>query len=356
MRITIQASKALVTPEEVKSHVSTQDLKRLKGKVLVPYTVAEEGIYTPRVIGEGLSRLTWPRAVIRRIQATLQKGLKVFKGHNEDNSTRDRPPVGEIVASYLKEIGDKLRVIGIAAMDAVDAKKFDICSIEADIYESNGVVGDIDGITGLAVSNSEIDQPAFSNAKRMAVIQCFKSQEGPGDTGSKKKMPEEITLKDIMSAPISLLKEAIVNRQIHPNQIFTEKDVREDREFGKAFSEAEEMKKKVEETKKALEDKEKESKEAIRKNQEAEAKDKLGKLLPKTLTEKQKTFLMDQYDPSKMEKLDDASMEAYIKSGQEAFSKYAAMFSGESGESESHTEEAQGEKSDLDTLNDLFDK
>ena len=166
MTVIIQAMQAKVTPEEVKSKLTPEQLKKAKGKVLVPYTVAEEGKSNPAVEGQH-QVLTWPRAVIEKVKNKIKSGTKLFHRHGKTNSHAGRKPVGEILTTYTKEIGGKLRAISIACMDAAEAAIFDICSIEAAVYMDDGIVGDVENITALAVDNSKNDKPAFANAKRM---------------------------------------------------------------------------------------------------------------------------------------------------------------------------------------------
>jgi hypothetical protein len=211
---------------------------------------------------------------------------------------------------------------------------YDICSIEADIYESNGIVGDVENVSGIAVSNSEIEEPAFSAAKRMQIVQCFTEHPGELDE-SRKDIKMAVTIEDLSTVPIDLLKQTIKMRDIHPNQLFVEMDLTTDRVFGKIMENAAEAVKKVDTLTKELEDSKKATAEAVKKGLAQEAKELFSQKLAekfnnKKISEKQKTYLADNFNPENFESVDDASIETYFKTAEESFQKVAKLFGQES--------------------------
>ena len=104
-------------------------------------------------------------------------------------------------------------------------------SIEANIHETNGIVGDINDISGIALGSSDKDSPAFPGARRLAAIQCFGDSAG-GEPG--KEIPGEG--RDKMPT-FGEIKQAIKDMNIYPNQLFTEEEIRADRKFGKVYDE-----------------------------------------------------------------------------------------------------------------------
>jgi hypothetical protein len=118
--------------------------------------------------------------VIRRIADKLKAGTKFFIRHGEGTNSHDgREAVGEIVSTYTKEIDGRLSTIAIGHFpDESVVQDMDICSIETDVFiarEDEGIVGDIDEVSAVALESSERDSPAFPGATRLASIQCFDS-------------------------------------------------------------------------------------------------------------------------------------------------------------------------------------
>jgi hypothetical protein len=270
--------------------------------------------------------------VIRRVSETIKSGTKLFNRHNEDNSTTGRKSVGEVITAYTKEIGGKLRTVAIACMEAADAIIYDVCSIEADIYLDNGIVGDVDRITAIAVSNSKVDTPAFKNSKRMQIVQCFDAQEGPEhNRGKEKSMP--ITIEDLMTAPIDLLKQSVSARQIYPNQLFDLKSFEADREIGPILQERTSLQEKVNNLTAELATATTSIKEVSRKAEQATAKEQLKARMPKGLTDKQKTFIEKRFDPEKFDTINDEAIDKFIEAGKTEFQELAKLLGTDEGSS-----------------------
>lgn len=251
--------------------------------------------------------------------------MKLYSGHNEDNSTTGRESVGEVVGSLVKEIGGKVKTIAIACMDSLE-NNFDVCSIEANVYEENGIVSGVESITGIAVANSSNEQPAFEGARRLTPIQCFESVEEPPTLGDRKNM--EITLKDLLSVPKDMFKQAVKERNFFPQQLFELEDMENDKVFGSVFKEKNELAKKAETLENEFnmfkESTAKEKKEFIKLN----AKDTLMKTLPEGLTESQKAFITKGFDPDKIESLDEENLKSFVDSSLNEYNEYAKIFGG----------------------------
>jgi len=276
------------------------------------------------VLGEGNQKLTWPRKVIQAVKDSVTSGVKLFNRHNEDNSHTDRSPVGTVVTSFTKEIGGKLRTIAIAAMMKADSLIYDICSIEANIFEENGIVGGVEKVTGIAVSNSKIDNPAFKNAKRMQIVQCFDSQDEPEKPGKETKTV--ITLEEIMAAPISLIRQAVISREMHPSQLFDESAMQKDNNLSKIFKDRDDLTTVNKELLDKLDTQTKRADSAERKSQVSSATELLKSRMPAGLTDKQKGFIEKKFDPESMENLDEASVDKFIADSKKDFQEYADLF------------------------------
>ena len=252
----------------------------------------------------------------------IKQGTKFFINHGyETNSHNDRKPVGEIIASFLKDIEGKLSNVIIGHFpNPEEIRNEDICSMEAelDVTDSN-VVSDVDGVTAIALGNSERETPGFSGARRLATVQCFGesnniNQNNPGEGG--KKM--EITFAQV--------KQFITERNVFPWQLFTEDDLKNDKTFGKIFEEKASLKAENEKLKEAKENLEKQSKDALRKANILDANKKLESMMEKGYTDKQKKYLLKHFDPNAQEDLSEDGLSKYLESGKKSFAEDAKFF------------------------------
>ncbi len=80
--------------------------------------------------------LKWPRAVIRRLAEKITEGTKFFIGHGNTNAHEGRESVGEVIASFVKEISGRLSHIIIGHFpNSESVKEMDVCSMEANITD-----------------------------------------------------------------------------------------------------------------------------------------------------------------------------------------------------------------------------
>jgi len=143
------------------------------------YSICHEGNSKPKIIGEdNKTPMTWTRKAIQSIKNVIKRGINFFKNHNEDNSTNNRPSLGEIVGYTEKMIDGVLHglTIGYFPPDKrEEAKKLDICSQESvwNFIENSGqlIADSIESLTGIALSDSKEDTPAFAGAKRLGMVQ-----------------------------------------------------------------------------------------------------------------------------------------------------------------------------------------
>lgn len=173
---------------EIMDMIDKNTLEEIKAKDPHPffqlYSICHEGESRPKIVGEtNRPPMLWTRKAIQSIAGVIKKGINFFLGHNADNSTNNRDSFGEIVGYAEKEIKGNLHslVVGYFPPDKRDeAKKLDICSQESEwtfIEEAGKLVADsIQVLTGIALSNSEKDTPAFAGAKRLGIVQCFKDE------------------------------------------------------------------------------------------------------------------------------------------------------------------------------------
>jgi len=331
MKVSVQASVVEIDAREVMESLPAEARARVAGKRAVVYAIGENGTSRPRVIGEdGAKRsavLTWPKSTIRRLAEAVKSGTKLFERHGKDNSHEGRKPLGEVIGTFTREIGDKLQAVAVTVLSE-DRPDLDVCSVEADadIDAGSGLVGDVDDVSAIALSSSKVDSPAFAGAQRLAVLQCFGEPAGAGhkdDAGETGKPGEG---KNRMEVTFDDVKKFVRERNVFPNQLFTLDDLKNDRTFAPILQAGETAKAERDSFKAKAEELEKSSAAAIRKNAEAEARGRLEKLIPEGSTDRQKAFYLRRFDPAKLEKLDDEALKKHLEAEALEYAETAKLF------------------------------
>jgi hypothetical protein len=188
--ISLQCTALSLTSDEIIALIDGSLLSKIRAHDPHPffqaYSICHEGTSQPTILGEKSKPIHWTRQAVESIKKVVAKGVKFFRGHNSDNSTDNRESLGEVVADMQKEIGGVLHHIVVGYFpDKEKVKDADICSQEANwnLFQKAGewFAGAIKDLTGIALSNSRVDQPAFSGAKRLGMVQAFNMQfGGPG--------------------------------------------------------------------------------------------------------------------------------------------------------------------------------
>ncbi len=330
MKIEIQAMELTLDPQELKNRITPEDWKKIQGKGKIQaYTLAHEGMSNPKEVGKKQTPLQWTKSVIRDLSKKIKNGTKFFVSHGEDNSHDGRESVGRTLASFVQEVQGKLSNIVIGFFpEEHDVNKYDVCSMEANVdVAENGVVSDVEDVSGIAIGSSQIDSPAFAGAKRLATIQCFGEENKKEDEN--KKGDTEVKFIDVVNA--------VKEMNIYPHQLFSEEDVKSDMKFRTVFDERDSFKKKFEDSEKNLTKTKEESETAVKESQKNTASNRLKDLIPEGMTDKVKEYVVKEFDPEKTKDLDDEGLKKYIEVAQKEFSKYAKMFgNGESGNSASN--------------------
>jgi hypothetical protein len=176
------------TQNEILELIPVDVLNKIKQKDPHPYfqlySICHEGMSQPKLLGETSSKpIFWPRKAIQSLKSIIMKGIKLFKGHNDDNSIKGRESFGEVIHSFQQEIQGNLNHLIITyhtPEQKEEAKKFDIVSQESiwNFMESasNLIADTIEKFTGIAGGNSKIEIPAFSGAKRLGLVQAFENK------------------------------------------------------------------------------------------------------------------------------------------------------------------------------------
>lgn len=268
-------------------------------------------------------------------------GTKFFVDHGVNtNAHNGRKPVGEILTSFVKDIGGKLSNVIIGHFpNAEEVKNNDVCSMEADIQEDKGIVDDVNEVSGIALGNSEIDNPAFSGAFRLNTIQCFDTENN--NSGEDNMAKEKPTFGEI--------KMAVREMNIYPWQLYSEDDLKKDNTFKLIFEENKKFQSENERLEKENQELGKNSKEAIRKTAIMDASKKLDNLMANGFTDKQKKFITKQFEPEKQENLSDEGLKTFIEQGKKDFAETAKLFgASDDGTKTSSTTTGEGSASSED--------
>ena len=317
MRILIQASELNLSPEEVIKMLPKEKVESLKGKgVLQAYLLAHEGTSRPKVLGEGSQVLRWPRATIRTLTDRIKAGTKFFVSHKDGSNDHDgRQPVGEVLATFLKEIGGKLSNIIIGHFEnEKEIEDLDVCSMEADIRTDTDIVSDINEVSGIALGNSDRDHPAFPGAMRLAMVQCFDTKPGEGRT----KMGDQITFEQV--------KTVVRDLNIFPHQLFTLEDFKNDNLLKKIFEDNVTMKSENERLNKENKEIQDKNKEALRSVDVNRAQSKIKEILAEGHTDKQVKFILGRFKPETMEDLSDEGLNKFLENTKKEFAETAKLF------------------------------
>jgi hypothetical protein len=246
-RILLQAFQLQqFSKNEIINMIPSNVLSEIKTKDPHPcfrlYSICHDGISSPKLLTTGKNeKIHWTKQAVQSMKNIIKKGIKFFHLHNKDNSTENRESLGEIIAHSQQEIDGKLHQLAIGYFPPETrerVKDYDVCSHEGwweFIIESGKKIADkIGELTGIALSSSNEDTPAFSNTGLLGAVQCFEGGE-PDNKGGGESLKREVkimTLKDVI--------DYIVENNVHITQLpFDIEDIKADRNLGKIFNDME---------------------------------------------------------------------------------------------------------------------
>jgi hypothetical protein len=305
------------------------------------YSICHEGVsMPPRIVDDpkGAPPISWPRSAVKTIKALALRGVQFFRGHNEDSSTEGRESLGEVVADAEEEIGGVLHHVVVGYFPRRElVEDMDVCSQEGEwnFFEEAGrwVADKVFKITGIALARSAEDTPAFSGARRLAVVQAFEAEHIDDQQAVDRKrrtgdMADQML--DLTTVAWEKLEAELKRRRVAPSQLFTIDEVKKDRELGKAFDSLEGELKKLNEVVAAKDVELKKANEVVaakdREVLSSSARARIDKLIvDRKLTEKQAKFVRDSL-PQKLDDPTDAGLAAAIDRGLEQFKVAAKTF------------------------------
>jgi hypothetical protein len=346
-----------ITPDEIMQHIPDNVYSEIKEKNPHPYfqaySIIQNGTSKPKDLKDNSYKpIEWGKDVLMKMKGIIKKGLQFFIGHNKDNSTNNRKSIGEVITDFQKKIGDKLHHIVVGYFpDKVEAQKYDVCSIEANIlteeYPNMSIAKKIEDITGIALGNSQKEKPAFDGAVRLGTVQAFGDNAGD-DLLKDDPKPSNLNKGKEITMTFEEIKSAVKSMNIFPNQLFTVDEIKDDREFGKVFDKVDDFTTKEKDFQKQIEDKDEEIKTLKRSISESGAHLRLENVLStfetddKKLTDLQKNFINKKFDPKNLEELTDEKITEFVNGALKEYPEYASIF----GENKENGNGSDGNKDD----------
>lgn len=290
------------------------------------YIIAHEGTSSPKIINEGYKEISWGKRAIKSIKNAIKKGIQFFKGHNEDNSIENRKSLGEVVGNIEKEIDGKLNNIVIGYFPPEhrnEVENYNICSMEAVwniIQKSGKLIGDtIHELTGIALGNSNYENPAWAGAKEIACVQAFTNQE------------RGIIMSEDSKITFGIISSWIKDHNVWPSQLFSIDEIKKDREF-KNISENEnkiiDLEKQNNEYQNELKSIQEQYDKIKIEQQKSNISSRIEKIgIEQKWTDRQKKYILSKINEIK--NYDDNGIEEFIKSKTDDYKITAQIFNSE---------------------------
>ena len=325
MIVKIQATSLALSPEEIRQKIGPSVLAEIKKTDPSPYfqvfSILQEGKSYPKIINEGHKVIAWSRKAISTIKDVVTKSVEFFVGHNSDNTTNGRRSVGEVIADFSQEVNGRLNHLVIGYFpDKEEAKKYDVCSVEADVDMSEAgsinIAQRISKLTGIALGNSRQDKPAFAGAVKVGQLQAFAQPADKEDTEKINSMQE--TQK--MNITFEQLVKGIKDLRVHPNDVFDMAAMAKDHVYGKIIEEHKTLKASNESLTGEVEQLNKKIKLS---SEVGTAKNRLDTFLPGTMTEKQKSFVNLRFKPENFDDLSDKVLKDFAENTLKEYAELA---------------------------------
>lgn len=222
----ITATIQAMAKKEILEMIPQDTITRIKETDAKPefkvFCVGHEGTAQAQELnfgGKVVKAYRYVKDMILKLGEKLQYGTVAFNRHGATNDHDGRDKIGELVGKSVKMIGDKLSTLAAIYIYPEFRKlDLDVASIEAEIVYiprdgSDNDVVDIDKITGIALGQSGVDEPAFPGAALLGVLQNFskETQHNREAEGSMKTREE--------------IKDAIREAGFKVTDIFTETEI-----------------------------------------------------------------------------------------------------------------------------------
>jgi len=313
---------------EIISHIPEHTLRRIRERDRHPtfqaYSLVHEGTSTPKILCGRAKPTVWVRAAVQSIKSAVLKGLRFFLGHGRTNDTSGREPVGEVVGNFEKEIDGQLHHVVIGYFpDPRKVEKCDACSHEGEWnlteYQDHYEAGTLDRMTGIALYNSQEQEPAFPGARRLAMVQAY---DNSGEQKKETKM--EINLA---TASIDEIRAEVKRRNVLPRQLFAVEELKEDKDIEKIVKDLESAAKALKEKDDRITAMSEDRKKLDAQIVASTAKDRLVNLLKdEKVTERQEKYILRSFKPEG--DVTDAGLKKYVADKLTDYKANAEFFGG----------------------------
>ena len=155
-------------------------------------------------------------------------------------------------------------------------------------------------LTVIALSTSGNDKPAFSGAVKLGMVQAFEDDKTTLGIGASRMGIKDASFED--------LTQEVKRRNIFPNQLYSFKEIENDREFSSHFDQVKQYKSKLEELQTNYDQIKTEKTNLERKGQLSTLKNRLKNILndpSRGLTDRQKLFIENGIDEDSIDLTDD---------------------------------------------------
>ncbi len=214
---TIQALSQSELDEVVEPFTLGQLKKEYPDPTIRVYSIGHEGQVNLHLPGIGKKTFTWIQAAVRAIADKLRIGTAVFDRHNpHTNDHEGRTQIGQVIGTSVRKIGERLNTLAaIHIFPQFKSRPLDVASIEAEIeFDHDGVQAwptNIVNVSGIALSNSNTDNPGFPGATLIGAVQAYVQAFGDDFGGNK------MNLSDVKAAAKEL--------GLKPSQVFDIGDI-----------------------------------------------------------------------------------------------------------------------------------
>jgi len=181
----IQNLAANIIEENIDKNELEEIKKNDRNPLFKAYRVAHTGFSTPTVVGRKKAPiLRWFQNAVKRVHDKLTNGIKVFVSHVKDTNSHDgRTAIGRLVGKFTEIKDDMFSSMGILYIEPKFKDVYNSLNLNVGSYEGSHLIknadswivspGDVGAVSAIALSNSEIDRPAFPKAIEEGELQMF---------------------------------------------------------------------------------------------------------------------------------------------------------------------------------------
>lgn len=242
----------------VESHIDEDKLREIKEKDKSPtfnvFRIAHTGKTRSTIIGWGTRVLRWVQNAVKSVHNKIKLGTKAWFNHKHGtNEPAGRKELGEVVGKIFEEKKDN-EVDSYAILYRypeyrdinVDIASYEgsvLCPDDPNIDSWDVAPEHIGEVTGIALGNSQENQPAFPRAEMTLQfqIQNFaeavkEKEEKVEETETKTKVENKKEVKKIMDLEemkIVDIKKAVKEKELTVFDLFNNKEILEDEKIQK---------------------------------------------------------------------------------------------------------------------------